>query len=152
MRLSLMVDMNCTPQFMKFIESRSVSYPRRSESEHVRTPELVALEATCTMDVWFVTRFRLVRYLFYRHISAIEHIIHRSIHFILHVLRWHRKMSWVTWRSEIPISSLCEFLITYPYGFLTTSWGKRLMLLLWCAIYGHEWFGLLRHYWKSSYF
>jgi hypothetical protein len=32
---------------------------------------------------------------------------------------------WVTWRSEILISSLCEFLIMYPYEPLTMSWGKN---------------------------
>jgi hypothetical protein len=99
-----------------------------------------------------MTRSRLVWCLFYRHMSAIEQIIHRSMHFILCVLRRHRKMSWVTWESKILISSLCEFLIIYPYGPLTMSWEKRSMLLLWCATYGHEWFGLLGHYWESSWF
>jgi hypothetical protein len=61
-------------------------------------------------------------------------------------------MSWVTWESEIPISSLCEFLIMYPYGPLIMSWGNGSMLLLWCAIYDHEWFSLLGHYWESSCF
>jgi hypothetical protein len=43
MRMSLMVD-------MKSIDLRGGSYPWRFGSEHVRTPGLVALEATCTMD------------------------------------------------------------------------------------------------------
>jgi hypothetical protein len=51
MRLSLMVDMNCIPQFMKSIESRGESYLWRLESEHVRTPGLVTLEAACTTGV-----------------------------------------------------------------------------------------------------
>jgi hypothetical protein len=51
MRLSFMVDINYIPQFMKSIESRGESYLWRLESEHVRTPELVTLEAVCTTGI-----------------------------------------------------------------------------------------------------
>lgn len=53
-------------------------------SEHVRITRLVALDAACTTDVWFATRSKLVRYLL-GHTSSMEQIIHRSMHFILHV-------------------------------------------------------------------
>jgi hypothetical protein len=51
MRQLLMVDMNCTLQFMKSIESQVESYPWYLRNEHVRTSELVALQAVYTMDV-----------------------------------------------------------------------------------------------------